>query len=56
VLRQYVGHYNAKRPHRGLGLRVPRGEGREPVVLTSTAQLRRRDALGGLIDEYDLAA
>jgi transposase InsO family protein len=56
VLAEYVGHYNAKRPHRGLGLRVPQGEGSEPVAFVSTAQLRRRDILGGLIHEYDLAA
>jgi transposase InsO family protein len=56
TLAEYVGHYNTERPHRGLGLRVPHGEGREPVVFTSTAQVRRRDVLGGLIHEYDLAA
>jgi putative transposase len=56
VLTEYVEHYNAKRPHRGLGLRVPQGEGSEPVAFVSTAQLRRRDVLGGLIHEYDFAA
>lgn len=56
VLAAYVDHYNAKRPHRGLGLRVPDGEGPQPVEFTSTAQLRRRDVLGGLIHEYELAA
>jgi hypothetical protein len=56
VLREYVGHDNRQRPHRGLSLRVPHGEGREPVVFTSTAPVRRRDVFGGLIHEYDLAA
>jgi transposase len=56
VLAEYVDHYNAKRPHRGLGLRVPQGEGTQPVAFVSTAQLRRRDVLGGLIHEYDLVA
>ena len=40
VLRECVDHDNAKRPHRGLILRVPRNEGAEPVVFASTAQLR----------------
>jgi Aldehyde ferredoxin oxidoreductase, domains 2 & 3 len=56
VLREYVGHHNRQRLHRGLSRRVPHGEGREPVVFTSTAQVQRRDVLGGLIHEYDLAA
>ena len=56
VLAAYVEHYNAKRPHRGLGLGVPDGEGSQPVEFTSTAQLRRRDVLGGLVHEYELAA
>jgi putative transposase len=56
VLAEYVEHDNAKRPHRGLGLRVPQGEGSELGAFVSTAQLRRRDILGGLIHEYDLAA
>ena len=42
-------------PH-GLGLRVPLSNGGRPVVFTSNAQLRRRDVLGGLIHEYNLAA
>jgi len=32
VLREYVGHDNRQRRHRGLGLRVPHGEGTEPVA------------------------
>lgn len=49
VLREFVMHYNANRPHRGLELAVP-----EP----STAEVRRdgtvsrRDRFGGLIHEY----
>lgn len=56
VLAEYVEHYNAKRPHRGLGLRVPLGAVERPPVFTAAAQLRRRDVLGGLIHEYDLVA
>jgi transposase InsO family protein len=56
MVREYAGHYNRKRPHRGLSLRVPHGEGMELAVFTSTAQVRRRDILGGLIHENELAA
>jgi transposase len=56
VLAEYVDHYNAKRPHRGLGLRVPDTKERESVVAISTASVRRKDVLGGLIHEYELAA
>jgi putative transposase len=59
VLRVYVRYYNRGRPHRALDLRAPdpvttpvaRGD---PAALT--AAVRRRDLLGGLIHEYELAA
>jgi transposase InsO family protein len=58
VLRVYVQHYNGARPHRALDLKPP-----EPRVCASSGtdspphvlQVNRRDLLGGLIDEYDLA-
>jgi putative transposase len=56
VLRVYLAHYNQRRPHRGLGLRPP---DRPPdwAPPTSTHRVvRRRDVLGGLIHEYELAA
>jgi putative transposase len=57
VLREYVGHYNAHRPHRALGLRAPEAA---PTPLAaaraSPDRIRRRDRLGGLIHEYNLAA
>lgn len=56
VLAKYVDHYNAKRPHRGLGLRAPDTREGEPHVASSTASVRRNDVLGGLIHEYELAA
>ena len=54
VLREYIGHYNAERPHRGLDLGVPAGRAapEEPVSLS----VRRRDVLGGLIHEYRTVA
>ncbi len=59
VLRIYVRHYNGQRPHRALDLQAP-----DPIGLpaaqddpaASVAALRRRDLLGGLIHEYELAA
>jgi putative transposase len=59
VLRVYVRHYNCGRPHRALD--------RQPPDLTAVAPARgdppsalagvhRRDLLGGLIHEYQLAA
>jgi hypothetical protein len=49
ILRQYVGHYNAERPHRRLDLAAP-----EPPRLRvrSRGPVARRDCLGGLIHEY----
>jgi transposase InsO family protein len=60
VLRIYVQHYNGRRPHRALDLEPPdptpavaAARGDPPAPLTT---LRRRDLLGGLIHEYQLAA
>jgi putative transposase len=53
VLREYLGHYNEERPHRGLSLQTPepgatRNRGDGAVV--------RVDRLGGLIHEYHRTA
>jgi putative transposase len=55
ILRGYVAHYNAERPHRSLALAAPAGaphgaRGSPP------SDIRRRDVLGGLIHEYYAAA
>ena len=55
VLRAYVRHYNEARPHRGLGLSMPRGD-RPPDTPLNVGDVRRRDVLGGLIHEYGVAA
>jgi putative transposase len=55
VLRVFVDHYNAHRPHRSLDLIPPAAIGRERRVATSR-DLKRRDRLGGLIHEYSYAA
>jgi putative transposase len=56
VLREYVAYYNTHRPHRSL-------EQQPPVVATAPVSahdhewhVRRRDRLGGLLHEYELAA
>jgi len=55
VLREYVAHYNAERPHRSLELAPPAGS---PQLRASppSSEIRRRDVLGGLIHEYYAAA
>jgi putative transposase len=51
VLREYVRHYNGRRPHRGINLQVPVPD--DGVCATPpTFQARRQDVLGGLIREY----
>jgi putative transposase len=59
VLRAYVRHYNSGRPHRALDLRPPDSRAHSPVGTDRTPQglrVNRRDLLGGLIHEYELAA
>ncbi len=54
VLDEYVRHYNDERPHRSLALCPPRAiEVRAgPDVVAAAASVRRRDRLGGLVNEY----
>lgn len=56
VLREYVMHDNQKRPHRALDLAAPDGSNGPQRVPHDLADVRRRDVLGGLIHEYELAA
>ena len=56
VLREYVAHYNAARPHRALALRPPLAR-RQPLhPVAQAAGIIRRDRLGGLIHEYEPGA
>ena len=50
VLREYVQHFNAHRPHRSLDQRPPAGGA--PPRSGATVRPLRRDRLGGLIHEY----
>jgi len=57
VLRVYIEHYNAHRPHRALALQPP-DPAVEPALSSKDqpAQVHRRDLLGGLVHEYRRAA
>jgi hypothetical protein len=54
VLRGYVAHFNAERPHRSLELASPAGSPRSRG--SPSADILRRDVVGGLIHEYYAAA
>jgi putative transposase len=58
ILDEYVGHYSQHRPHRARDLRPPDCDditiAKIPDV--TTARIRRRRVLGGLINEYEWAA
>jgi putative transposase len=50
VLRVFVDHHNAQRPHRALKLQPPQ-PGESPPT-PAVGEIRRHDRLGGLIHEY----
>jgi transposase InsO family protein len=57
ILRVYVEHYNAHRPHRALRLEPPLCQsGLTAVGEDQPARVQRRDLLGGLVHEYRRAA
>ena len=58
VLRVYVRHFNAQRPHRSLDLRPPDARELDPLPrgTAGISELRRRDLLAGRLHEYELAA
>ena len=55
VLAEFVEHYNRANPHRALGLDTPERRWRRASPVFA-ARIRRRDRLGGLIREYEVAA
>ena len=60
VMAEYIKHYNTGRSHQGygLGLRAPDDDDAPDVIPfpASPHQIRRRQLLGGLINEYQPAA
>jgi transposase InsO family protein len=64
ILRKYARHYNGFRPHQGLAQQIPAPSLPSSALATIPAvpspshprYIQRRDRLGGLIHEYELAA
>jgi len=56
VLREYVAYYNTHRPHRTLEQRPPLLKPPPVSAHDREWHVRRRDRLGGLLHEYELAA
>jgi hypothetical protein len=57
VLTGYLQHYNAARPHRALGQLPPaQSHARPPQIDLAEHRVRRRQVLGGLTHEYQIAA
>ena len=57
VLTEYLRHYNRARAHRALGQLAPAQAGtRPPEVNLAEHRIRRKQVLGGLTHEYQIAA
>ncbi len=57
IVGEYVDHHNSHRPHRSLGLRAPDAAlSPLPGARASPPHIRRRDRLGDLLHEYEVAA
>jgi putative transposase len=56
VLREYVAYYNTHRPHRSLKQQPPLLKTASIPTAGHELRVRRRDRLGGLLHEYELAA
>jgi putative transposase len=57
VLTDYMVHYNAARPHRALGQLAPaQAHTRPPQINLAEHRIRRKQVLGGLTHEYQIAA
>jgi putative transposase len=56
VLVTYIRHYNEHRPHRALEQQPPLSGDQRRADVIDLDRVRRRDLLGGLIHEYELAA
>ena len=58
VLTEYLRHYNTARPHRALGQLAPAQASARPPEPVNLAghRIRRKQVLGGLTHEYQIAA
>ncbi len=56
VLAEYAADYNHRRPHQGREQAPPVPLAAAPTLPATPAQIRRRPVLGGLINDYDIAA
>jgi putative transposase len=57
VLTEYLRHYHEARPHRALGQLAPAQAGtRPPEINLAGHRIRRKQVLGGLTYEYQIAA
>ena len=57
VLTEYLRHYNTARPHRALGQFAPaQAPTRPPQINLAEHRIRRKQVLGGLTSEYQIAA
>ena len=57
VLTEYLQHYNTARPHRSPGQLAPaQADTRPPQINLAEHRIRRKQVLGGLTHEYQIAA
>ena len=57
LLAEYLTHYSTSRPHRALGQLPPaQAHTRPPQVDLTEHRVHRKQILGGLINEYQIAA
>ena len=57
VLTEYMVHYNTARPHRALGQLAPAQASTRPLQINlAEHRIRRKQILGGLTHEYQIAA
>jgi hypothetical protein len=56
VLKQYLAHYNHRRPYQGLEQATPAPLAPAPTAPADPEQVNCRPILGGLIRDYAVAA
>jgi transposase InsO family protein len=57
VLTEYLAHYSTARSHRALGQLAPaKADTRPPQINLAEHRIHRKQVLGGLIHEYQIAS